>query len=334
MTMPTRSWLLLPILLALAPSAAAVHAQAQAPASAQATPEKISLAREYRGRPVSITADLLLPPGTGRVPAMVIHHGSGGVTAEREWRYAREMVKLGVAALVIDSFRGRGITSSVRDQSVVSSFEMLDDAFAALKALASHARIDRDRVGIVGFSKGGTVAVLAAHEVRAAHGLPAGLRFALHVAFYPSCNTQHFKPKSTGAPIYLLLGGADTYVGTASCQEYAAALEAEGAQVRVTVYPGAPHGFDGGRAFYVPSGENWSRCVFAQQADGSWRERTSGLTTNDATGRRIEASYGRALAACRTYGVSGGPNDAARTQSMAALKGYVQKHLLEGRAAQ
>ena len=30
----------------------------------------------------------------------------------------------------------------------------------------------------------------------------------------PSCITQHYKPKTTGAPIYMLLGGADTYVGT------------------------------------------------------------------------------------------------------------------------
>jgi dienelactone hydrolase len=324
MMMRTRSSILLSILLVtLAPSSA----------SAQGTTERIVLARQYRGKPVTITADLLLPSGMGKVPAMVIHHGSGGVT-EREGRYARETVKLGVAALVIDSFKGRGIASSVRDQAAVSSSEMLDDAFAALKALAAHARIDGNRVGIVGFSKGGTVALLAAHEVRAARALPEGLRFALHVPFYPSCGTQHFKPKSTGAPIYLLLGGADTYVGAAPCQEYAAALKAEGAAIEVTVYSGAPHGFDGRNAYSLPKGENWSRCVFVQQPDGSWRERTSGITSNDAKGQRIEASYKKALAACRTFGVSGGPNEAARTKSMAALKGYIQKHLIEAKGIQ
>jgi dipeptidyl aminopeptidase/acylaminoacyl peptidase len=30
---------------------------------------------------------------------------------------------------------------------------MLDDAFAALKALANHPRIDAKRIGIVGFSR-------------------------------------------------------------------------------------------------------------------------------------------------------------------------------------
>jgi dienelactone hydrolase len=302
------------------------------PVAAQGAPEKLSLTRDHRGKKVTITAELLLPPGAGKVPAMVIHHGSGGVRAERERRYAREMVGLGIAALILDSFKGRGIASTVQDQARVSSAEMAHDAFAALKALADHPRIDGKRVGYMGFSKGATAALLAAHESRAERALPPGLRFALHVLLYPWCGSHYYKPKSTGAPIYMLLGGADTYVGVAPCQEYAAALKAEGAQIDVVVYPGAGHGFDAARASYFdPRGENQSRCVFVQQPDGAWKERTSGLTTNDAQGLPIPAAYKRALAACRTYGVGGGPNEAAKAKAMAALKGYVQRHLLDAR---
>jgi dienelactone hydrolase len=295
----------------------------------QPTSEELAFAREYRGKQVTIRAKLYLPPAAGKVPAMVIQHGSGGVTAEREGRYAREVVKLGVAALVIDSFKGRGIASTVKDQSAVSAQEMAEDAFTALKLLAAHARIASDRIGIIGFSKGGTVALLTALERRAQRARPDGLRFAMHVSLYPSCDSQYFRPKSTGAPIYLLLGGADTYAGVSPCQEYAAALKAEGADIEVTVFPGAPHGFDTERPYRVPNGENWSRCVFAEQADGTWKERTSGLVTHDSRGQRVEASYRRALAVCRSHGVSGGPNAAARTQSMAALRSYLVKHLLE-----
>jgi dienelactone hydrolase len=300
-------------------------------AAAEPGRQELALPREYRGRQVTITAELYLPAATGRVPAMIIQHGSGGVAAAREGRYAREMVKLGVAALVMDSFKGRGIVSTVADQSAVSSQDMAEDAFAALKRLASHPRIASDRIGILGFSKGGTVALLTALERRANRALPDGLRFALHVSLYPGCGSQYFRPKSTGAPIYLLLGGADTYVGVGPCQEYAAALKAEGAAIDVTVYPGARHGFDGERSYAVANGENWSRCVFVEQPDGSWTERTSGVVTHDSRGQRIEAGYRRALAVCRGYGVSGGPNEAARTKAMAALKGYLHKHLLEGR---
>jgi dienelactone hydrolase len=320
MTLVTRSRILILLLLALGPS----------PTLAQGAPEKFSLPREHRGKQVTISGQLYLPTGAAKVPAIVVHHGSGGV-AEREGTYAREMVKLGVAALVLDSFKGRGVADTVQDQSAVTNDEMLDDAFGALKALAGHPRIDGQRIGIVGFSKGGTVALLAAHERRAARALPAALRFALHVPFYPSCSTQHYRPKSTGAPIYLLLGGADTYVGVAPCQEYAASLKAEGARLEVTVYPGAPHGFDSGSAYKIAKGENYSRCIFAEQSDGTWKERISGATTTDAKGQRNEAGLKQALATCRTLGVSGGPNAAAKTKAMAELKGYVQRHLLDGR---
>lgn len=301
------------------------------PVEAQDVRERIVIKQTFKGKAITITGELYLPPGSAKVPAMVIHHGSGGVTDERERRYARELVTIGVAALVLDSFTGRDVTSTVRDQAAVSTNDMLGDAFAALKILAGHARIDGARVGIVGFSKGGSVALLAAHEVRAAPALPAGLRFALHVPFYPACVTQHYKPKTTGAPIYLLLGGADTYVGVAPCQEYAAALKAEGARVEIVVFQDAMHGFDGGNAYQNPRGENYSRCIFAQQPDGAWKERISGAVTNDASGRRIEAGYKQALARCRTFGVSGGPNEAAKAKALAELKGYVQRHLLEKR---
>jgi dienelactone hydrolase len=301
------------------------------PALAQGKSKQLSFPQDYRGKAITVSGELFLPPGTDKVPALLIHHGSGGVSETRELRYAREIVKLGVATFVIDSFKPRGVASTVRDQSTVTNNDMLADEFAALKALAGHARIDGKRVGVIGFSKGGTAALLAAHEGRAARALPEGPRFALHVPFYPSCITQHYKPKSTGAPIYMLLGGADTYVGHTVCEAYAAAMKAEGARVEVTVYPGAKHGFDSNQTYNSAQGQNYSRCVFVQQPDGSWKERTSGITTVDANGQRLEEANKRALAACRTLGVSGGPDPEARTKSMAALKSYVQRHLLDGK---
>ena len=53
---------------------------ATALAAGQRTREELSFRREYRGKQATITAELQLPLGTGRVPAMIIHHGSGGVT--------------------------------------------------------------------------------------------------------------------------------------------------------------------------------------------------------------------------------------------------------------
>ena len=308
-----------------------MSATAASTVAAQDKSEKLTFPQDHRGKPITVGGDLFLPAGTAKVPALVIHHGSGGVSADRELRYAREIVKMGVATFVIDSFKPRGITSTVQDQSAVTSLEKLGDAFGALKVLAGHPRVDGKRVGIIGFSKGGEVALQSALEVRVTRYSPEGLRFALHVPFYPWCGTQHYKPKTTGAPIYMLLGAADTYVGVEPCKTYADVLKAEGARIETVIYPGAKHGFDGGQEYTVAQGQNSSRCVYQQQADGTWKERTSGITTADSKGQILKEPARQAVEKCRTLGVSGGPNEGARAKSMEALKGYVRLHLVDGK---
>jgi dienelactone hydrolase len=301
---------------------------AAADAAAEQT-ETISFESRQKGRPVQITATIYWPAAQGPVPALVIHHGSGGVSDAREGRYAREMVAMGVAAVVIDSFKPRGVTSTVADQSAVTSQDFNLDAYNVLKALGGNSRINRSKIGITGFSKGGTSTLMAAHERQMAEaGVPAGLRYALHVPFYPACVTQYYRPQTTGAPIYMLLGGADSYVGFEPCQTYAEALRATGANVQVTVFPGAMHGFDGGRPWFDPKGENYAQCVFQQQANGAWVERKSGTMIIGEGNKPIAGAQAKAFEACRTLGVSGGGNDAAAKQSMDMLKGYVRRHLL------
>lgn len=292
--------------------------------------ETITFEGRHKGNAVQVPAEIYWPAGaSGAVPAMVIHHGSGGVSSAREGRWAKEVNAMGVAAVVIDSFKPRGVTSTVEDQSSVPGSDFNLDALMALVALGNNPRIVRGKIGIMGFSKGGTSTLMAAHERRLAQaGVPAGLRYALHVPFYPSCDTQYYQPKTTGAPIYMLLGGSDTYVGTEPCTTYAEALRAAGARIEVKIYPGAMHGFDGGRAYSMPRGENFSQCVFQQQPDGSFVERKSGITTYGKDGKPVPGAYAKATAVCKTLGVSGGGQDAATAQSLIDLKGYVQRHLL------
>ena len=52
--------------------------------------------------------------------------------------------------------------------------------------------------------------------------------------------------------------------------------------------------------------------------------------TTGADGKPIPGAQAQALSACRTLGVSGGPNDAAARQSMEDLKGFVRRHLQGG----
>lgn len=276
-----------------------------------------------RKGPVTVRAELFLPEGVaGRMPAMVIHHGSGGVSNTREYAYAREFTKMGVASIIPDSFTPRGVKSTVEDQSTVSSNDMIADAFGALKLAAAHARLDPARIGITGFSKGGSVAMRSGLEVIARRHAPNGPRFALHVPFYAGCDTIYHNMRTTGAPMLVLIGGADTYVGAERCVFAVERMRAAGSAVDMIVYPDAQHGWDGaGRAWSYPNGENYSRCIYVEQPDRSWVEQSSGLTTSGRDGRVIADAAQKALAACKTLGVSGAPDAEVKAQSLAALKG-------------
>src|ERR1700692_5033965 len=71
-------------------------------------------------KPVMIAGELRIPkPGTDRLPAVVLVHGSGGV-GFNSGMWADELNKAGLATFVVDSFTGRGITQTITDQSQLS----------------------------------------------------------------------------------------------------------------------------------------------------------------------------------------------------------------------
>ncbi|WP_321961417.1 dienelactone hydrolase family protein [Paraburkholderia sp. J7] len=195
-------------------------------------------------RKVAITGDLSMPDNAPRaVPAVIILHGSSGVNpGERVW--AQRMNALGYASFVVDSFTGRGIRNTEKDQSQLSMSADIADAYAALRLLATDPRIDKEKIAVMGFSRGGVAALYSSLEPFRQAAIDGNLRFAAHVAFYPSCGIAYSSAHLDGAPVMLLLGGKDNYTPAPACMAYAQTLRAEGAQVTVETFPDAYHGFD------------------------------------------------------------------------------------------
>jgi dienelactone hydrolase len=192
----------------------------------------------------TISGRLVLPPGAARVPAVLIAHGSGGILEGREHEWAARMNALGYASFVVDSFSGRNLRSTASDQSRLPTMANVADALAALKLLATHPRIDVERIAVMGFSRGGQVALYAALEPIRAGIIDDGLRFAAHVALYPSCSIPYHADALTGGPLLMLLGEADDYTPAASCLTYADWFKNRGARIEAKVYAGAYHDFD------------------------------------------------------------------------------------------
>lgn len=224
-------------------------------------------------RPARLAGALHLPAErAGPVPALVLVTSSGGVQRHREGYYAAQLCARGIAALVIDSFGPRGVRSTVADQRLVSAWEMENDAFAALDLLRHDERIDPARIGIMGVSKGGIVAIASAIAVRRAWRGTGGLAFALHVAIVPGCTVQHRDATTTGAPMLFQLAEHDDYTPAPLALAYARRIrDAGNPRVTVKLYAGAHHGWEAvGPLYPLPRAENFSRCRALVENDGRY----------------------------------------------------------------
>jgi len=267
-----------------------------------------------------IEAELVIPDGDGRVPAMVIAHGSGGV-GRREADWSQVLSDAGVAALAFDSFTPRGIRETATGQDRLPTWNNVVDALAALRFLAAHPRIDPDRIGVMGFSRGGSVALLTTFEPVRAAVVPGATRFAAHVALYPPCNVRYHAPPVTGAPIAFLLAGSDDYTPIGFCDGYIDWFRARGADVTVRVYPGANHGFDGPAApRWNPNIDSYAACDVGFDIP-SW-------TMQHRFGReRMTPPALRAyLESCRRRGATVGGDAAATRQARIDLLAFLRAH--------
>lgn len=194
---------------------------------------------------------------TAPAPAMVLLHGCGGLYDERGRLGARYLAVAGwlnargVHVLLADSLTPRGETELCTQRYTERKVTMLErrrDAQGALQWLAAQPGVDAARLGLLGWSHGGST-VLAATNLRIDEVSAAAPRPSLAVAFYPSCEAELRRGYDPSAALLMLLGEADDWTPAAPCKALAAASAASaGAGVpppRFETYAGAHHGFDG-----------------------------------------------------------------------------------------
>lgn len=71
---------------------------------------------------------------------------------------------MGISTFTLDGFSARGITSLVTYQSKLGRLNMIVDLYRSLSILAAHPRVDPKRIAVMGFSRGGQIALYAESE--------------------------------------------------------------------------------------------------------------------------------------------------------------------------
>jgi dienelactone hydrolase len=227
---------------------------------------------DANGKPVTITGQLRIAQGTGRLPVVVLQHGSGGVVSNVD-AWSRELNELGVSTFVLDGFTGRGLTNVNPEQASLGRLNFILDIYRALEILARHPRVDTSRIALMGFSRGGQATLYA--SMKRFHRLwnKSGVEFAAYLPFYPDCMTTYVSDEDlVNRPIHVFAGTPDDYNPISVCNVYFERLRKAGHDVQVTEYPNAAHAFDSplapNPATVFPTYQTVRRCRIREEADG------------------------------------------------------------------
>ena len=202
-----------------------------------------------------------------RVPAVVMMHGRGGAYSSlakgrydgstlslRHQMWGRLWAEQGYVAILVDGFGPRGHWQGFARGTYRERAPELNevtvrplDAYGALAYLRRRPDVIADRIGLQGWSNGGSAALAAMAPDApgiAEHTPAAGFRAAL--VFYPGCGLQQrfasgFAPY---APVRIFIGDADEEVSPPICKRLVERSRAKHGDIAIELYPSASHGFD------------------------------------------------------------------------------------------
>jgi carboxymethylenebutenolidase len=110
----------------------------------------------------SIALDCYFPANAGRFPAVIALHGSGG-NHESMSEPASQLAARGFAVFVVHYFDRTGTTTATDKRTIFGSFPAWGKTvWDAIGHVAKHPHVDAERIGLLGFSLGGYLALSVA----------------------------------------------------------------------------------------------------------------------------------------------------------------------------
>ncbi|MEM7106924.1 MAG: dienelactone hydrolase family protein [Bacteroidota bacterium] len=171
-----------------------------------------------------------------------------GVLVIHEWwghnEYTRQradmLAKLGYVALAVDMYGDGKVADHPEDaqkfmMSVMSNIEKGEARFKkALEELKSNEWVDTEKIGVIGYCFGGSVALTMAN---------AGVDIDAVVAFHSGVQLPIMPQQGIKAKVLVCNGAADPFISAESVQTYKAKMDSVGADYQYIAYEGAKHAF-------------------------------------------------------------------------------------------
>ena len=205
----------------------------------------------YKKNKFTITGHLTLPDGNKKFPVLIYAHGSSGVKPflkRSDYLFFEEthkkLINMGIGVFYVDNFSGRGVKNTWKDQSTVTIFGQAIDAYNAFNYLKKHPRVDKNKIGITGHSRGGNVSMNVIDTKIRDIFLEKDEQFAASMPIATDCKFFLYEnPSPTKTKVLVVHGEIDDYTFAKPCEEYALKLKNSGADVEILIIPNAYHSF-------------------------------------------------------------------------------------------
>lgn len=218
----------------------------------------------YKSGDETVKGFLVEPQSPGQHPALVVIHEWWGLTP---W-VKQQAVKLaghGYVALAVDLYRGEVTSDPSAARKLTRGLpndRALQDLQAAFNYLAAQPNVNENRIGDIGWSKGG------GYSIRLAENEP---RLAACVVNYGALPADADTIQKINAPVLVNTGALDRGITPAMVHNFEAAMRQAGKRIDAKIYPGAAHAFEN------PDNKEGYRPAAAQDA---WRRIVAFLAQN------------------------------------------------------
>ena len=242
--------------------------------------------------------------------------------ADHHYEYLKMYREMGIATFELNSFKSRGISSTVGTQNEVTIAAMIVDSYMALEKLSDHPLIDKDKISITGWSLGGGVTLFSAW-LPVKNIFNKKLSFASHLAYYPPCFIEPENLDFSKSPIHILIGELDNWTPAAPCESLVEKLKLN-TNINITIYDNSHHSFDkNSPVIRNEEAYNFSDCIFKMTSDGKILMNYFQIPMSNSFLQKIGFMF------CVGRGVDFGGNPISRKKSFNFSKEFMKKTLLD-----